>query len=352
MMTGSENQYHQAILDYNEANKGHPQYEFWLNYALSTNLRGKYLVDNLLRFTYSLKRKRLLDIGSGYGGTCIAAAQAGARSVGIEIDTKLLELARINWQDHPDLSTTFYQMDILDWEKVKTLGEFDVITCDNVIEHVAVPECLISHISMLLGKGSFAYITIPNAFSINQVRRDCHYGLFGISLLDPWDAAIYLEHALGQSSYDVSVYYHLEQYKSFFERYGLKIMLINSPRLEGQIGGILRLQVEELKREFEQLLGSGSVPPTIAPKLETVFDLYTIQIESSIFYYDRLPDGSAKKRLSGILERSYVEEVWYVAAFKSKNVPYPYYGLKVLNIGARKLKSVVRKLDPLLHGNK
>jgi SAM-dependent methyltransferase len=352
MVTGTGSLFHQAILEYNEGNKGHPQYELWLKYALSTNLRGKYLVDNLLRFTFSLKGKRLLDIGSGYGGTCIAAAQAGARSVGIEIDTQLLELADINRQDHPDLSTTFYKMDVLNWEQVKRLGNFELITCDNVIEHVAVPERLIAHISTLLESDGFAYITIPNAYSINQVRSDCHYGLFGISLLDPWDAAVYLEHALGQSSYDVSVYYHLDQYQGFCERYGLKTMLINSPSQKGHLGQILRIQVNELEQEFQVVLGSGRVPPTMRSKLEKVFDLYTEQIESVIYYYDQLPDGRAKRRLGQILKKEYLDEVWYLAAYKSRSIPYRYYGLKAVGSGARKVKSLGRRLDRLFHGTK
>jgi 2-polyprenyl-3-methyl-5-hydroxy-6-metoxy-1,4-benzoquinol methylase len=344
--------FHQAILDYNERNIGHPQYELWLNYALSTNQRGQYTVDKLLKFTYSLKGKRLLDIGSGYGGTCIAAARAGAYSVGIEIDAKLLELADINRQDHPELATTFYQMDVMDWEQVKNLGDFELITCDNVIEHVAVPERLIAHISLLLNKGGFAYLTIPNAYSINQVRSDCHYGLFGISLLDPWDAAVYLEHALGQSSYDVSVYYHIEQYLSFFEKYKLKPLLLNVLNQKGDLGEGLRTQVEELKREFEVVLGAGQVPVAMVPKLEKVFELYTRQIESGIFYYEQLPAGPAKDRLGRRLEREYFEEVWYMAAFKSNRIPLSSYGLNMLGSGARKLKPVVRGVERLMHGRK
>lgn len=344
--------FHQAILDYNERNKGHPQYELWLNYALSTNQRGRYAVDKLLRFTISIKGKRLLDIGSGYGGTCIAAAQAGAHSVGIEIDTKLLELSDLNRQDHPNLSPTFYQMDILDWEQVKTLGSFELITCDNVIEHVAVPERLVAHIGLLLGKGGFAYITIPNAFSINQVRSDCHYGLFGISLLDPWDAEVYLEHALGQPSYDVSVYYHLDQYTGFFEKYNLKPLLINKPNLKSRVVGKLQAEVEDLKKDFDAVLLGGQVPLSIIPKLEKVFELYTQQIMSGIFYYEQLSSGPAKDRLGWILEREYIEEVWYIAAFQSNKIPFSYYGRSVIGSGARKIKPLFRRLEQFVHVRK
>jgi hypothetical protein len=132
-----------------------------------------------------------------------------------------------------------------------------LITCDNVIEHVAVPERLVAHISMLLRERRGSYITIPNAYSINQVRSDCHYGLFGISLLDPWDAAVYLEFALGQSSYDVSVYHHIEEYISFFEKYNLKPWKINSSPSNNRLGEGLRAQVEELKKDFAAVLGSG-----------------------------------------------------------------------------------------------
>jgi 2-polyprenyl-3-methyl-5-hydroxy-6-metoxy-1,4-benzoquinol methylase len=342
--------FYQAVLDYNERNKGHPQYELWLNYALSTNQRGQYTVDKLLRLSFSLKGKRLLDIGSGYGGTCIAAAQAGANSTGIEIDSKLLELADLNKQDNPHLPTTFYQMDVLDWDQVKTLGKFELITCDNVIEHVAVPEQLITNISLLLRKGGLAYITIPNAFSINQVRSDCHYGLFGISLLDPWDAAVYLEHALGESSYDVSVYYHLEQYIGFFEKYDLEPLLINAlPTGKDSVAG-LQAQVDKLKKDFSAILGTGQVPESIVPKLKKVFTLYICQIESGIFYYEKLSKGRAKKRFARQLEREFIEEVWYVAAYNGIRMRLPYYGRKIFDRGRRIIKPFIRKAERRLYG--
>lgn len=100
------------------------------------------------------------------------------------------------------------------------------------------------------------------------------------------------------------------------------------------------------------MLRSGQAPLSIAPKLEKVFELFIQQIESCVFYYEKLPDGTAKDRLGWHLEREYLEEVWYVAAFQSKRIPLTYHWLGITGSGVRKLKPFIRKLENLAHDGK
>lgn len=311
MQPTEQGRFHRAIVEAAEPNKGHPQYELWLNYALSTNERGRYLVETLLDIIPSLQDKQLLDIGSGYGGTCLAAAGVGARATGIDIDPTLIRFAELNRQDHPDLAVTFHQMDILDWERVRGLGSFDAITCDNVIEHVARPERLVAHIRELLAPGGFAYLTIPNAFSVGQIRADCHYGLFGISLLDPWDATEYVRHALDQPSYDVSMYYPYPVYADMFARYGLEVRLLNP--LKGTPEK-LNDEVARLREELQTALASGRVPAGQQERMAAALDAHLGGLETALAHQARLARGPERERLRARLVRDYLEEVWYVVA--------------------------------------
>ncbi len=313
-MTAIRGHFYKAITEYNEPNRGHPQYEVWLNYALSTNQRGQYVIQTLKGIVPSLKGRRYLDIGCGYGGACLAAAEAGAEATGIDIDESLLSFAELNSQDHPDLHPSFYLMDVMAREKIQTLGQFDAITCDNVIEHVGIPERLIAHLRLLLTKRGFAYVTIPNAFSVGQVLADCHYGLFGISLLDPWDAETYVRHALGQPSYDVSFYYPYAQYRALFEKYGLHPRLWNSLRVKGSEIEALHAQAAGLPEKLKTAREAGQVPLEIEAKLADLLDVYLQEFETGLDLYQRLPAGAEKQRLGERLWRDYREEVWYVVA--------------------------------------
>jgi SAM-dependent methyltransferase len=316
-MTDTGGLFHKAITEYNEPNRGHPQYEVWLNYALSTNQRGQYVIHTLKGIIPSLKGRRYLDIGCGYGGACLAAAEAGAEVIGIDIDDSLLTFAEMNNQDHPNLHPSFYLMDVMAREKIQALGQFDVITCDNVIEHVAIPERLIAHLRLLLTTRGFAYVTIPNAFSVGQVLADCHYGLFGISLLDPWDAETYVRNALGQPSYDVSFYYSYAHYGALFDKYGMPPRLWNSLQVKDKVLDGLKAQAAGLPAQLLTAREAGQFPPEIGEKLAGLLDVYLQELETGFDLYQQLTPGAEKKRLGERLWRDYGEEVWYVVAARN-----------------------------------
>jgi 2-polyprenyl-3-methyl-5-hydroxy-6-metoxy-1,4-benzoquinol methylase len=341
-MEPSHSFFRTAIEDSYASLVDHPQYQTWMSYALSTNQRGHQVVNKLKEFSPSLEGKRHLDIGCGYGGVCISAALAGAPPVGVEDDPRIFEFALQNQKDFPDASVTFQQADIMDLQQVRALGKFDVITCDNVIEHVAIPERLIYHLRLLLAEDGFAYLTIPNAFSIGQVRKDCHYGLWGVSLLDPWDAARYLKHVIENQAYDVSLYYPYDQYHAFFEKYGLQDWLINTIEADEPSIQSLRENSATLAEEFQQGLASGAIPAEIAPKLGELVRIHAEQFATSLAYYNDLPSGSERYRYGVRLLRDYCEELWYVILARHIEQYYrkttPNFQQRV----ARKIKSLLK----------
>jgi SAM-dependent methyltransferase len=305
-----------AVLEALEGRHGHSQYEHWRDYALSSLDRGRELVTKLQReFTGSWKDRRHLDIGSGWGGTCLAAAEAGATSMGIEIGEQQLRVAR-TLQERGDLDVAFDTLDVMDWEQVALLGRFDVITCDNVIEHVAVPDVLIAHLRRLIRPHGLIYLTVPNGMAVGQMRSDCHYGLLGASLLDPWDGAQYLRETLGDEGYDVSFNYRYETYERLLSRYGLHGRLLNVP--EGTPD-----EVEALERSFGALLasvGEWTPPPQMGRKVEELVDVHRRRWVTDKAYYDQLTDKGDRVRFASGLVRDYGLELWYFVASPDRSI--------------------------------
>ncbi len=194
----------------------------WLHYALSTNGRGRDLVDEVERYQ-PLQGRRYLDIGCGFGGAVVAAARRGARAVGIEVDRQRLELAGANVRDFGlTHSTELRCQDGLDPEIAVRLGRFDAITCNDVAEHVDKVEQLFQNLGALLAPGGVAYVEVPNSESVDFVRSDGHFGLFGITLLKRRDAMRYHAERFPGTAYDVGEYRSFEEYEALFERFGMQ----------------------------------------------------------------------------------------------------------------------------------
>lgn len=308
----SETAFARGVKDYFGPREDHPQYHVWLDYALTANERGAQVAEKLKEVSPSLAGKRHLDIGSGYGGVCVAVAREGAASVGLEIDERLLRLSLLNQEDHPQLQLDFRHQDVLDWEGIKKLGTFDLITCDNVIEHVEVPERLVAHIEALVAPGGVAYVTVPNAFSLGQVRADCHYGLFGITLLPPWEARRYAEPVLPRgASYGISTYSDYGGYRAMFEKYRLEPQLLNVlSASHDEVLGLLP-QAEQILEELEGQVEKGEVPDDLAGPMRQAMHLHAEQVRSGIDFYRRCPPGSDREAVAAALVRDHREELWY-----------------------------------------
>ena len=309
MTEKQESNFNEAILKDFEKSKGSPQYQHWLNYASTSNERGDSLVKTIKTFIPSLENKRHLDIGCGYGGACIAFASEGAVSMGIDYDDRLLNFSRVNGQDHPALKVNFKKIDIMNWNQVKSLGKFDIITCDNVIEHVAEPGRLIGLCSELINTDGLIYITVPNAFSIGQIKKDCHYGLFGVSLLDPDDGRTFVRSAINQPTYDVSWYYRYDTFESLFTKYGFSIKLLNPYHITEENIDELYSDYKQLYNEANQWSNTTTIPIEIRQKVLYRLDHHIQMLETDIHFYrditDPLARATNRNNISEIIKQNY-----------------------------------------------
>jgi 2-polyprenyl-3-methyl-5-hydroxy-6-metoxy-1,4-benzoquinol methylase len=210
-----------------------PCLSMYFEFAISTNERGDY-VAKLLEEHVPLKGKNYLDIGCAYGGFPVAFAKLGARVTGIDVDEQLLALARCNLEDH-GIEARLLRRNATRSEEMSEFREsFDVITCNDVIEHVVDPLALLENVAGLLRVGGVAYFEIPNGKYPRFVLSDGHFQIFGITLLDHPEAQRYYKHARNGQLYEVYTYADLDGYRRMFEKAGLELTLLDeSVRVAG-----------------------------------------------------------------------------------------------------------------------
>lgn len=107
----------------------------------------------------SLKGKRMLDVGCGWGGYVVAASQLGADIYGCDVDEKVLEVARLRAQLHEVNSNYFH----CQAEKLPFADEeFDCVLNWSVLEHVRDVDLTVKEIARVLKKGGVGFICAPN----------------------------------------------------------------------------------------------------------------------------------------------------------------------------------------------
>lgn len=302
----------QTIVGRNDASAPeHTMTRVWVQFALGTNQRGVEAVRSIRR-EINIEGARSLDIGCAYGGTPIAFAQAGAEAYGLEIDPGLLELGKLNRADHPGVRCELLNGDILQPEVANALGQFDIITCDNVIEHVQRASQLVETIARILTPRGVCQMGIPNAFSCSQVMRDGHYGLFGLTLL-PRDRAIEYYQAAGNTDlYGVEEYcFTFADYMAMFTAAGLSLELQNALAFDRGALTALGGYGARMRRLFERQVSEGKIPATFQGEIRASLDTYLAQFEQRYAEYKAAGDSfKAAELLGKRLLTDYQQDQW------------------------------------------
>jgi ubiquinone/menaquinone biosynthesis C-methylase UbiE len=137
-------------------------------------------------FIGGLQGKKILVVGSGWGGDCVAARNLGATEViGIDIDSNVNEIANL-------------RMLLEGYEKCCFNGvaehlpfkdnQFDYVHCFTVLEHVNNVKMSLTEMLRVAKKGGYVFIQAPNY--LRPIER--HYKIPYIPLLPKRLAKIYL----------------------------------------------------------------------------------------------------------------------------------------------------------------
>jgi 2-polyprenyl-6-hydroxyphenyl methylase/3-demethylubiquinone-9 3-methyltransferase len=104
----------------------------------------------------SLEGARVLDVGCGGGILAEAMARRGAQVTGIDLSEKALRVAELHLHES-GLSVRYEKTAVED-----VSGEFDVVTCMELLEHVPQPASMVSACARLVRPGGRVFFSTIN----------------------------------------------------------------------------------------------------------------------------------------------------------------------------------------------
>lgn len=108
----------------------------------------------------ALAQRRVLDIGCGGGLLTEALTRHGAHVTGIDMAPAMIEVARLH--AHESQLSIDYELCSAEQYAAHATERFDVITCMELIEHVASPDALLAAIAQLLRPGGDLFVATIN----------------------------------------------------------------------------------------------------------------------------------------------------------------------------------------------
>lgn len=303
-----------------------PLNQMYVEFAMSTVRRGEYFFSLLNIYDCIQDKNRYLDIGTAYAGFLRAFKKQGFKEViGIELQEYLARLGRANIQGLPGVSLFVGDFLLDDFE---SLGTFDVITCNDVIEHVDNAEFALQKMSKMLNRGGCLALEVPNKDCISFVKSDGHFQIFGITQFHRDDAANYYAAISGVNSensnpdfwnaqkknylFEMGEMYSLEWYIEKLSSNGMSVIIADTHRI-GDVKDVSRL-CSDLKHAYADW--RENIAPrlkhSIARKMEIAIETYLSQLESD---FAKISDEPSQKTF----ENKYLRSFWTIFALKRKD---------------------------------
>lgn len=148
---------------------------------------------------------RVLDIGCGGGILAEAMASKGANVTGLDVEEAAITIAKQHAEQHR--STVNYICQPLEHYQAE---KFSVITCMEMLEHVAQPELIIEHAVRLL---------MPNGYLFLSTIHRTWYAYATVVI-----AAEYLLELLPRQTHDFAKFIKPSELASIARTYGLEVV--------------------------------------------------------------------------------------------------------------------------------
>ena len=108
----------------------------------------------------ALRGKKVLDVGCGGGILSEAMAVAGAEVSGIDLSEKALKVAKLHLLESG--LKVDYQLISAETLAEQKPGEFDVVTCMEMLEHVPQPAAIVAACARLVKPGGHVFFSTLN----------------------------------------------------------------------------------------------------------------------------------------------------------------------------------------------
>jgi len=205
------------------------------------------------RYGGPLANRRILDLGSGMGGTSVALALAGAAPLAFEYNRAYCDIIQLRAGRY-DLSLPIVNGA---GERLPFAGaSFDLAIAWDVVEHVQNPALLLAELARVVRPGGRVLLTVINRFAY----RDPHYHLPLLNWLPRPLAEAIIEHrgrSKGGSDFSDRQklsemhYYTMPGFRKLAARHGFRVGDIREDKLhrgEGTAGGIKGRARDALRR--------------------------------------------------------------------------------------------------------
>lgn len=114
--------------------------------------------------------RRALDAGCGVGHNAFLLRELGYRVTAADASDYAIQRAR---ERAVQTGTSGVEWRVVDFDRDRLPGEFDLVICWEVIEHVRDPRAVLEKLYGALAPGGVLVITTPNAFGLTHLLGPC-----------------------------------------------------------------------------------------------------------------------------------------------------------------------------------
>jgi len=108
-----------------------------------------------------IKGKKILDVGCGGGILSDAMARRGAHVLGIDLAEKALQVAQLHALEAQTPQIQYRQIAVEDLAAEQP-GQYDTVTCMEMLEHVPDPQSVINALAQLVKPGGWVFLSTLN----------------------------------------------------------------------------------------------------------------------------------------------------------------------------------------------
>jgi len=146
-------------------NNGQTQVYCDTSYSWGRLKRIDFLMEEIRNYSQVRRREKLeiLDVGCGSGNVAISLGSSGHQVRAIDTNQFMINYAK---SINPFENVSFEIEDAGELDITK--GEYDIVICTEVLEHLANPGCVIYRIKQVLKPDGLLLITIPNGYTISE----------------------------------------------------------------------------------------------------------------------------------------------------------------------------------------